>query len=316
MDECRRIATFARGLHSHRIETTTSCRTPKHQKEMEYYISSDNGKQGPYTLEELRHRNITAETLVMESGSGQWTPAWQLRELRPLFEKPEPVAPAPVTEQATPSVPPSQPIIEPMSQASAAETVPPVTPPEKSTSSRGCTGCLLSLLILAIIGAAFVFTCPTEEQHKMVLSGVIKDAVSDMTDEALPGNNNVWLRGIQKVGGIVLSGLVDDVIDEFIVVDNYFVCSVGKVHFSGKSHLVSVGVPGHVFTMNKEDVKEATEKYVREAKSKLGNSVQQQINEAIVDPIKDKLKESLLDPLQDLLRGFTIPPDDEEEPEE
>ena len=35
---------------------------------MEYYISIDNEKQGPYSLQELEERGIQATTLVMPAG--------------------------------------------------------------------------------------------------------------------------------------------------------------------------------------------------------------------------------------------------------
>lgn len=60
---------------------------------MEYYISVGNGKRGPYSVEELKARGITSETLVMAEDSATWVPAWQVEELRGIISvKPEPVA--------------------------------------------------------------------------------------------------------------------------------------------------------------------------------------------------------------------------------
>ena len=53
---------------------------------MEYYISIDNEKQGPYSLQELEERGIQATTLVMPAGGTRWIPAWQIEELRRILE--------------------------------------------------------------------------------------------------------------------------------------------------------------------------------------------------------------------------------------
>ena len=37
---------------------------------MDFYIMQDLMKRGPFTLEELRQRGITPETLVQQNGSG------------------------------------------------------------------------------------------------------------------------------------------------------------------------------------------------------------------------------------------------------
>ena len=53
---------------------------------MEYYISIKNEKRGPYTLNELKERNLDTTTLVMPTNGETWIPAWQVEELRPLLE--------------------------------------------------------------------------------------------------------------------------------------------------------------------------------------------------------------------------------------
>ena len=38
---------------------------------MEYYISVNNDKRGPYSISELKARGISSETLVMADGTEQ-----------------------------------------------------------------------------------------------------------------------------------------------------------------------------------------------------------------------------------------------------
>ena len=52
---------------------------------MTYFILINNQQQGPYTLDELRSRNITSATLVWKEGMADWTPAWKVAELVSLF---------------------------------------------------------------------------------------------------------------------------------------------------------------------------------------------------------------------------------------
>ena len=52
---------------------------------MNYFIIVNDAQQGPYTIDELRQRHITQETLVWCEGMANWQPAWQVEELRTLF---------------------------------------------------------------------------------------------------------------------------------------------------------------------------------------------------------------------------------------
>lgn len=52
---------------------------------MEYYILTNNIKQGPFSLEELKTKGITGNTLIWKSGLSEWIPAMQLAELQPFL---------------------------------------------------------------------------------------------------------------------------------------------------------------------------------------------------------------------------------------
>ena len=49
---------------------------------MDFFIYKDNKQQGPYTLGQLAGTGLSSETLVWREGMAQWTPAWQVAELR------------------------------------------------------------------------------------------------------------------------------------------------------------------------------------------------------------------------------------------
>ena len=72
---------------------------------MQYFIVINDVQQGPFSIDELRQRNITSDTLVWAEGMPQWTPAWQVEELRPLFYVDAQTAQT-AAQQQTPPPPP------------------------------------------------------------------------------------------------------------------------------------------------------------------------------------------------------------------
>ena len=52
---------------------------------MEYFIYKDNKQQGPFTVEQLAGMGLRSETLVWREGMEQWTPAWQVEELKDVL---------------------------------------------------------------------------------------------------------------------------------------------------------------------------------------------------------------------------------------
>ena len=48
---------------------------------MKYYIMVNNIKQGPFEIEELQDKGITANTMVWKVGLTSWQPAYKIEEL-------------------------------------------------------------------------------------------------------------------------------------------------------------------------------------------------------------------------------------------
>lgn len=59
---------------------------------MEFYILINNVKQGPFSIEELKAKGISRETMVWTAGQSQWLPVYQVPELNSLVQEipPEP----------------------------------------------------------------------------------------------------------------------------------------------------------------------------------------------------------------------------------
>ena len=54
---------------------------------------------------------------------------------------------------------------------------------------------------------------------------------------------------------------------KLLVVKNYFVVSVGRIDYDGQERIASIGVFGHVFTVDKEDIVKVLQQAEQERKS-------------------------------------------------
>lgn len=259
---------------------------------MTYFILINNQQQGPYTLDELRSRNITSATLVWREGMADWTPAWKVAELVSLFH-----ADAADNAQTTP--PPA-----PSAGATGATTAPYAAEQGASAAQGGASsqqagagssyaqqaaqgrynanqlyadaqdaetmnhgngyeereehkshtlrnGCIGLILVLAAMAVGLVATCPTEQAHREAITKEMNRFIKESTDN----QGDAW--GI--IGNIISQKIVGVVVDNLIEVDNYGVCSVGSITLKGKTHRVSFGILGHVFTFDADDIQRALE---------------------------------------------------------
>lgn len=107
----------------------------------------------------------------------------------------------------------------------------------------------LALIILLILGVTAVVTCPDKEAHKDAITKVINEVVQEELGVKEEEDNLGILKGLANIGaGIYLESKFS--------VDNYFVCSVGRILHGAENEAVSLGVFGHVFTFSKENIKE------------------------------------------------------------
>ena len=222
---------------------------------MEYYIEIDKEKRGPYSLSELAERNLQATTLVMPAEGTQWVPAWQVEELRAILEGKNP---ADVERQ-----PQEVPFVEatPIEQTAQQEN----TVQQQNSPKKNHTGCLLGILIALIaLVAVLIITCPKPEQHKDALSGVITKTVNDAV------NDSTNTTG-------------DEFIDNaFRSISNAF---AGKVNYGGKDHIVSLGLLGHIFTVDEDDLQEAAKQYYKQSEVKVEDQIKRKAQKIIQDNV-------------------------------
>ena len=245
---------------------------------MEYYIKINEEKRGPYSLNELAERKLDATTLVMPTDGVEWAPADQIEELRTLFENKESI-------NKTEEIPfvEARPII-PAAQQEA------VQQPQPAPKKKSHTGCLIGILLtLVVLVAVMVVTCPKTEQHKEVLSTVITTTVNDAVNDNDNLTGNTFIDNAFKTVSNAFAGkVIETAVDNLVTVDNYVVCSLGKVHYDGKDHIVSLGVFGHIFTVDEDDLREAAEQYYKKEeinmKEQLKKKAQKMLQENIIAP--------------------------------
>ena len=245
---------------------------------MEYYIKINEEKRGPYSLNELAERKLDATTLVMPTDGVEWVPADQIEELRTLFENKESI-------NKTEEIPfvEARPII-PTAQQEA------VQQPQPAPKKKSHTGCLIGILLtLVVLVAVMVVTCPKTEQHKEVLSTVITTTVNDAVNDNDNLTGNTFIDNAFKTVSNAFAGkVIETAVDNLVTVDNYVVCSLGKVHYEGKDHIVSLGVFGHIFTVDEDDLREAAEQYYKKEeinmKEQLKKKAQKMLQENIIAP--------------------------------
>ena len=232
---------------------------------MEFHLIRNGKQEGPFSVEELSQQGITPESEVWAPGMADWQQAGDVPELTAVLQRAEfeaAQAAARAVESQTTMGQPYEPAVDP-------GQVPPQVPPrvpyvEEPKKKSGCTPWLIAALILAILFATMVFTCPSEADHEAAIQEVTKSWVGDKVDENL--------SGITGVGGVFgdlidkalkeLTGFgTDKVISSYLDVKNYVVCSVGRMAIGdGEEKMVSLGVFGHVFTFGKDDIEKAWSK--------------------------------------------------------
>ena len=236
---------------------------------MEYFINIDNEKRGPYSLNELAERKIQATTLVMPTDTQQWIPAWQIEELRTILVGNDPID-TETQEQDMPYVEAT-----PIEQAAQPEAI----PQQQMTQKKSHMGCLLGILItLVAFAIVLILTCPKPEQHKG----------NALIDNAFRSISNAF------AGNVIRSA-----VDNLVTVDNHIIYSTGKVNYAGQDHIVSLGLLGHIFTVDEDDLQEAARLYYKNSEVNLKDQIRQKAQKMI----QDKIVKPATSTIEDMVDG-------------
>lgn len=269
---------------------------------MEYFISINNEKQGPYSIAELSARHLEATTLVLPAKGGTWTPAWQIEELRPILgienndvdltslnsedSNAEPLQKEQKTEYVQ-----AEPVFNSIPETGLCSTF--------TRRKKKVWGCLSAIFIAFIVLiAALFFTRPTAGEHKAVLTEVISDTMNDYSAQADSAtHNDVFVQAFSQLFFNAIEKTIHAAVYNLVKVDDYGICTVGRIRWQGKNRIVSVGVLGHVYTLHKEDLKKIIEKNINSDSNSM-------INKGIKDVAKDFLNNGIIDPLSDAIKDM------------
>lgn len=230
---------------------------------MEFYVIVNGNQEGPFTIEQLAEMNITPETEVWAEGMDDWQQAGDVPALTRLLQQqqfrasqavsptpatvppaPAAIPPVPATQQPQAAAP--QPAQQPVQQYAPPAAAAPAAP----RSNRGLKW-LIVLLILVVITGVMIVTCPDRDAHRTAIMGSTKEWVNQTVEQR---NLNVVISEVLKWLGSEGSDLL---VDQYLDVDNYLVCSVGRFDNGAKSQVVSLGMFNHVFTFGADDIRNA-----------------------------------------------------------
>ena len=232
---------------------------------MEFFIIENGQQAGPFSLNQLVEKQISAETLVWAQGMTDWTPAWKVDDLKLVLDEIE----RQKNETTTNTV----------NQAGETGATP---PPTSSTGSNNQSlgdfsnqqpifqqetapkkkksGKLIWKAIAAVLVALFLcmaFTNPNAEAHKKAITLEVGTAVDSLTTGS---DNNFFTQGFHAIAKMMADNLLGNALNDLFEYHNYIIFSKGTVNFDGKDHTISYGIFGKVITMNADDMINAIEK--------------------------------------------------------
>lgn len=103
---------------------------------------------------------------------------------------------------------------------------------------------IIILVLIALVGVA---TCPDRQAHEEAISEVIDNYVKDKNASEATDLLSSFCNSLE-------TKLVRLVMEENLEVENYFVCSIGRIEWEGEEKVVSVGLLGHIFTAKEEQI--------------------------------------------------------------
>lgn len=227
---------------------------------MNYFIIINDAQQGPFSVAELQQKGIGSETLVWTEGMAEWTPAWQVEELRPIFYKqtagtavppPPPVSSAAAT-QADPADAPAFQQTAPADSA-ATQTAPAPQAPKPRHNGRW------AVIVLVVVALVLAFTNPSEKAHKRAILSNVTNGISQLTGS---DNGNPIAQGLTVIGQMFAGGMVQMMLEQNLEYHNYLFFSTTSVHLGSHDVRISMGFLGNVFTADEAGVADKLKKAI------------------------------------------------------
>lgn len=113
---------------------------------------------------------------------------------------------------------------------------------------------LIGLVIIVVIAFVMAMTVPDKKAHKSAMMKAVKEYVDE---EA--ANRGFADNGLTRVGKNLVVKTIEEVLSNKLRVTNYFLFNTTHIEMKEKDKLLSVGMFGHVFTFDKEMLRDALE---------------------------------------------------------
>jgi hypothetical protein len=215
---------------------------------MEFFIIKNNMQEGPFSIEELRSHNITSDTLVWAEGMAQWTPAWKVEELKPLF-----YGDLSKAGKSTPPPLPTAPADEPQTEIPTTDTTwQPSNPEDTKTGNarRDPKKWPWAIIILVALLVFMGVTNPSKNQHR----AVINENVTQGLAKSFTEDDDVLSQGISAIGYMIAAPLINKMLDYMLEYHNYVLFSTTSIKARNGDVTISYGFLGNVFTANTETI--------------------------------------------------------------
>jgi len=111
---------------------------------------------------------------------------------------------------------------------------------------------LIALILLVVLIVVMVITAPEKRSH----TDAMMEAVEALVDEEVE-NQGLEKNILAKAGKSLALPVMKAVLQSKVKMHNYYVFNTTYMKYKGKEQLLSVGVLGHVFTFDKEMLREA-----------------------------------------------------------
>lgn len=236
----------------------------------EYFILIDNKQLGPYTLDELRQRAISSSTLVWAEGMAQWTPAWQVPALRPLFntapasENPAPENTAPGSESPAGGLgsvgrccaaAPENGAAESSAPESAAQAAPCAPPASPASPKKRRKALYIVLAVLAAMLFILALTNPSKAEHRQAILDKLDEAKAQIDSIQDPMTRTI-AQVMMGAGGDLATEVTRELIDKDLEYHDYVFFSTTTLHTDllPDDIRTSKGILGHVSAVSFNDI--------------------------------------------------------------